>query len=104
MSRKQLDRHLPKDLTAERYCLASVLMDPDCLNGEFPAAADFLEPQHQALASIIHLARERGEKADPEAVYCIAAECNKMKEIGGQEFICALLEALPHSGNAKHYS
>src|ERR1051326_8752669 len=101
---KKLDGYLPKDLTAERNCLASVLLEPGCLNGEFPEAQDFIDPQHQAIASLIHLARERGMEATAESIYCLADQKKLHDKIGGEQYLVSLMASVPHGGHAKHYA
>jgi hypothetical protein len=104
MTHKCQDGALPKDLTAEKHCLAAKLLNPELQNGEFPPAADFFLPEHQALARCIHAAHDRGNEISPETIHVIATERNELQAFGGDDFLIALMEELPHGARGPHFA
>jgi hypothetical protein len=104
VSRKLVEGHLPKDLTAERHCLAAKLLDPELQNGTFPPAVDFLDPQHAALARCIEVAEERGLEVSAETIHVVATEMGQLYKFGGDDFLVTLMDELPHGVHGKHYA
>jgi replicative DNA helicase len=95
----------PQNLDAERGTLGSVLLDGSVLP-EVEAilqVEDFYRDKHRELYQAI---REVVEDGQPVDVLTVADHLGRqrLKALGGDEFLAELVNAVPHSASAAHYA
>lgn len=96
----------PQDLQAERYCLASILIDP----GSIIKVLDFLRPEdfYSTSNRLIYQAFiQLFEKDNPIDVVTVYNELEKMGELdraGGATYLSELASLLPTSAHLVHYA
>lgn len=96
----------PQDLQAERYTLASILIDPSSLI----KVIDFLKPEDFYLSShrliyqaFLHLF-EKDEPIDIVTTYNELEKMGELERVGGAAYLTELASLLPTSAHLVHYA
>ncbi len=96
----------PQDPQAERYVLASILVDQTSLLKiiDFLKPEDFYNPSHRKIyQSFLHLF-ERDEPIDIVTVYHELEKQGELEKIGGALYLTELAKLLPTSSHIIHYA
>jgi replicative DNA helicase len=101
-----IDRIPPQNLEAEQAILGALMVDRDLVPivSEIVHKSDFYAPHHATVYDAIASLYERGEPVDKVSV---AEELRRRKlldEIGGVDFISALLNTVPTAASAEYYA
>ena len=96
----------PHDTEAEAAVLGSLLIDPDAYYevAEAIDAAMFYQPRNGWLYDAIHDLQTRGEQVDLVTVSDALRNTGHYDDIGGLEYLMAVVNAVPTSLNAVYYA
>lgn len=96
----------PQNIEAERSILGSLMLDPKAINiiVDILKPEDFYSQKHEMIYSAM---LELYEKKDPIDVLSVTSRLKERKmleEAGGHSYLADLVNEVPTSSNAKHYS
>jgi len=101
-----LDRIPPQNLEAEQSTLGSMMIDRSALEKgiERLRAEDFYRLAHQQVFDALVSLSERDEPADLITLQEELRKRNKLDEVGGTEYLMALVDTVPTAANLDHYA
>lgn len=101
-----IDRIPPQNLEAEQSTLGSMMLDRSALEKglEMLRADDFYRPSHQEVFDALMSLSERDEPADLITLQEELRKRNKLDDIGGTEYLMALVDSVPTAANMEHYA
>lgn len=96
----------PQDLQAERYCLASILIDPGALIKvlDFLKPEDFYSVAHRLIYQAFIQLFEKDEPIDIVTVYNELERMGELERAGGATYLSELASLLPTSAHLVHYA
>lgn len=94
----------PCSLDAERGLLGSVLLDNDALLLMEALPADFYYERHGDILYAMQSLQAEGKPIDFITLSARLESSNKLKGIGGQEYLVTLAQEVPTASNVAHYS
>jgi len=96
----------PQDLQAEKFCLASILIDPGAIIKvlEFLKPEDFYAPSHRVIYQAFLNLFERDEPIDIVTTYSELERMNELERAGGATYLSELAGLLPTSAHLVHYA
>ncbi len=96
----------PQDIQAEKFCLASILIDPNSLVKviDFLKVEDFYYPSHRYIYQAILNLFEKDEPIDIVTLYNELEKLGKLEQIGGATYLAELVALLPTSAHLVHYA
>lgn len=101
-----MEKQVPFHIEAERAVLGSIIIDPEAI----VCVADFLFPEHfyRTAHRILYEAIIRLYQQRIPADFITLSEAlereNTLEEVGGSDYITALINHVPTSGNVEHYA
>lgn len=100
------ERVPPQNLEAERATLACCLLSADALTevAELLTPADFCAERHQHLFSLMLELREKGWPVDRTTVVGRAEELDRLKRVGGADYVTALASMDVQLRNVNQYA
>lgn len=101
-----LDRVPPQNLEAEQSALGSMMIDKAALEKgvDMLKSEDFYRDAHQIIfLSLMGLA-EKGEPVDIVTVQEELRGAGKLDQVGGTEYLMALIDSVPTSANLEYYA
>ena len=101
-----IDRVPPQNLEAEQSVLGSMMLDKKALaHGiEMLSAADFYRPTHSIIFDALVALMKRDKPTDPIVLQEELRRRKKLEEIGGMEYLMALVDSVPTVANLAHYA
>jgi replicative DNA helicase len=101
-----LARKPPQNVEAETCVLGAIMLDNDALGvaTEIISAADFYDPQHRSIFEIIQKLYESNRAVDAVTVRDQLLADGKLDEVGGQEALLRIMEAVPSAANVADYA
>lgn len=96
----------PQDLQAEKFCLASILIDPGSIIKvlDFLKPDDFYSPSHRVIYQAFLNLFERDEPIDIVTVYNELERMNELERAGGASYLSELATLLPTSAHLVYYA
>lgn len=96
----------PQDIQAERYCLASIFIDPNSLLKviDFLKPEDFYTPSHRYIYQAFLNLFEKDEPIDIVTTYNELEKMGKLENAGGASYLTELVSLLPTSAHLVHYA
>jgi len=103
---RRIERLPPQNAEAEEAVLGALLIDPDAIIRLAPILRpeDFYREKHGWIYDAILVLHERREPVDFLTVCDELERRNQLDEVGGAAFISMLVNAVPTSIHAEHYS
>lgn len=100
------DRVPPQNLEAEQSTLGSMLIDRGALEKaiEILQAEDFYRDAHQMIFQTFVSLAERGEPVDIVTTQEDLASRSKLEDVGGIEYLMALIDSVPSAANIEYYA
>jgi replicative DNA helicase len=103
-----LARSMPESLAAEAAVLGSMIIDPQSIADvvEMIDAAAFYRMEHQIIfdAIITLYEKNRGKGLDAVLLRDQLEKNNRLKEIGGVDYLGRIMESVPSSANVMYYT
>ena len=101
-----LERIPPQNLDAEQSTLGSMMIDRDALmaGGEELQAEDFYRSVHQVIFTELVAISKGDEPADLITLQEELRKRNRLEDIGGTEYLMALVDTVPTAANIGHYA
>lgn len=101
-----IDKIPPQNLEAEQSTLGSMMLDRSALEKglEILRADDFYRPSHQEVFDALMSLSERDEPADLITLQEELRKRNKLEDVGGTEYLMALVDSVPTAANMEHYA
>lgn len=101
-----LERVPPQNLEAEQSTLGAMMIDRAAIEkaAEILAAEDFYRPTHQVIFDVLCSLQERDEPVDLITVQEELRNRAKLEDVGGTEYLIALLDTVPSAANIEHYA
>lgn len=101
-----LDRIPPQNLECEQAYLASIMISRDAYEDTSGKvyATDFYREAHQTICNAITSLYERNEPVDILTVQDELQNIGKLQNVGGTEYLMALIDVLPTAANAEWYA
>jgi replicative DNA helicase len=102
----ELERGVPKDLTAEEAVLGSLLLDRDAVVkvAPFLRATDFWKDAHAEIYAAVLRLYERSEPPDFVTLCSELQRVGKLELVGGAPAIIGLIDSTPTSVHIEHYA
>ena len=99
------ERLTPQSLEAEQSMLGALLMDRDSVARavEIVSADDFYRELHKKIFKVVLKLFDKGEPIDIVTVAEELRRAGQLEEVGGSEYLSALIEACPSSANVEAY-
>ncbi|MGC8871812.1 MAG: replicative DNA helicase [Caldimicrobium sp.] len=96
----------PQDLQAEKFCLASILIDPGSIIKilDFLKAEDFYSPAHRVIYQAFINLFEKDEPIDIVTTYAELEKMGELERAGGASYLSELVGLLPTSAHLVHYA
>lgn len=97
----------PQDLNAEQATLGSMMLEPAAIDAVLRmglTSKDFYRPNHQALFTILVEMHEQSKPIDETLLPFELRERGLLDEIGGMEYLMAVVESVPTAANVVHYT
>ncbi len=103
---KQKLRVPPQNVEAESALLGSIMLRPEAMNEiiDFVKADSFYSERHRIIFKIMMELFSKSAPIDLLSVSSRLQEKNLLEQIGGASFLAELVQGVPSSTNAKHYS
>ena len=100
------DRIPPQNLEAEQSTLGSMMIERSALEKglEMLRAEDFYRPAHQEIFDALTALSERDEPVDLITLQEELRKRNKLEDVGGTEYLMALVDSVPSAANIEHYA
>ncbi|MCX6345645.1 MAG: replicative DNA helicase [Armatimonadetes bacterium] len=101
-----MDRIPPQNIEAEQSTLGSMMIDRNALEKgmEMVRAEDFYRPGHQEIFDALMSLSERDEPADLITLQEELRNRNRLEDVGGTEYLMALVDTVPTAANIEHYA
>ena len=101
-----LERQLPSNVPAEKGVLGSIIIDPQALVEviDFLHSGHFYRDAHRLIYEAILYLYARNEPADFITISERLERLGKLEEVGGENYILSLINAVPTSGNVEYYA
>jgi replicative DNA helicase len=101
-----IDRIPPQNIEAEKGVLGSVLLDHDTVHEVLPllAAGDFYRDAHATIYESMRDVFDAGERIDCLTIAERLAKADKLKAIGGEDYLAEIVTSVPHAANARYYA
>jgi len=96
----------PQNLEAERWLLSALMID----NEKFPevlqevSPEDFYRSAHEIYFRAMVAIYERGDPVDPISLAEELTRRDQFKQLGGDDFLCAITTAAPHAANCLYHA
>jgi replicative DNA helicase len=107
-SKLPLARSMPESLAAEAAVLGSMIIDPQCIADvvEMIETSSFYRIEHQIIfdAIISLFEKNRGQGLDAVLLRDELEKNNKLKEVGGVDYLARIMESVPSSANVMYYT
>ncbi len=99
------ERLTPQSLESEQSTLGALLMDRDAVARavEIISADDFYRELHKKIFKVILKLFDKGEPIDIVTVAEELRRVGQLEDVGGSEYLSALIEACPSSANVEAY-
>lgn len=96
----------PHNLEAEEGVLGSMLMDNECIDDVLAEikASDLYRDKHQTIIRAIETVFLSGQPVDVLTLSEHLRKRGELERVGGIDVIFGLVNAVPHSANARHYA
>jgi len=94
-------------LEAEAGVLGSMLLDPNCISKvlpKLPRSEAFFREEHRIIYDALIKLYIAGVPVDAISLRTELKQQNKLKQIGGVEYLKRILESVPHSVNVSYYT
>ncbi len=98
------ERTIPSNIEAERSCIGSVIIDPECFDELELTASQFYIKRHQRIWEAFETLISNHTPIDFVTLRTELDRMDKLEEVGGSSYLTALLNAVPTSLNAKAYA
>ncbi|MCE5315461.1 MAG: replicative DNA helicase [Armatimonadota bacterium] len=101
-----IDKIPPQNLEAEQSTLGSMMIERTALEKalEILKAEDFYRPAHQEVFDALISLMERDEPADLITLQEELRKRGKLDDVGGTEYLMALVDSVPTAANIEYYS
>lgn len=101
-----IDKIPPQNIEAEQSTLGSMMLERTALEKamEILKAEDFYRPAHQEVFDALISLMERDEPADLITLQEELRKRGKLEDIGGTEYLMALVDSVPTAANIEYYS
>lgn len=101
-----MDKVPPQNLEAEQSTLGSMMLDRSALEKgmEILKAEDFYRPAHQEVFDSLLSLAERDEPVDLITLQEELRKRGKLEDVGGTEYLMALVESVPTAAHLEHYA
>lgn len=101
-----MERIPPQNLEAEQSTLGSMMLEGSALEKgiEILSPNDFYRPAHQEIFDALTSLATRDEPVDIITIQEELRRRNKLDEIGGTEYLFALVESVPTAANVEYYA
>ncbi len=96
----------PQNIDAEQSTLGSMMLDAAAIekSADILKNADFYRPTHGIIFDAICSLNERDEPVDLITLQEELRSRNKLEEVGGTEYLMALLSQVPSAARVEHYA
>lgn len=96
----------PQDLDAEQATLGSMLLEPEAANLAFAVveAEDFYREAHRRIFTAMKNVADRNEAVDLITVSAELRRVGHLEEVGGGEYLMALMNEVPTAAHVKIYA
>jgi len=96
----------PSSVQAEACVLGAMILSPPAISTatDFLKASDFYRPAHQEIYSALVDMSLRGTGVDLVTLREELASRGKLQELGGMQYIVALVEGVPTAANVQYYA
>ncbi|MFN3505482.1 MAG: replicative DNA helicase [Caldimicrobium sp.] len=96
----------PQDIQAEKYCLASIFIDPHSIVKilDFLKPEDFYNPSHRYIYQAFLNLFEKDEPIDIVTTYNELEKMGKLDQAGGASYLTELVSLLPTSAHLLNYA
>jgi len=101
-----MERIPPQNLEAEQSTLGSMMLEGSALEKgiEILTPSDFYRPAHQEIFDALSSLAQRDEPVDIITIQEELRRRGKLDEVGGTDYLFALVESVPTAANVEHYS
>ncbi len=101
-----LERMPPQNIEAEQSTLGSMMIDRTAIekSADILKESDFYRPTHGIIFDAICSLNERDEPVDLITLQEELRGRNKLEEVGGTEYLMALLSQVPSAARVEHYA
>ena len=101
-----MGRSVPESLEAEAAVLGSMILDPECIGDVVQQITSdlFYRPEHQIIFDAIVELYENNKKIDLVLLRDELKKRNKLKAVGGVNYLARIADSVPSSSNVEHYS
>ncbi len=103
---EEMGRRMPFSLDAEQSVLASIMIDPSCMDNiaALVSADDFYLSEHREIFSVMQRMYLKSKNIDVVTLINELAVNGVYDEAGGREYLRLLAETVPTAANAKDYA
>lgn len=100
------DRELPNDFDSEQAVIGSILLEPKALERALATVrpSDFYRPFHQTIMKAALCCHLRGEPVDLVTVSAELRRCGALEEVGGGEYLTAIIGQVPTAAHVGRYA
>lgn len=100
------DKRPPYNLEAERSALGSMLLDNECIDEIRVELAprDFFRSTYQEYCEAIYHLHDAGVPVDGVTLADHLIRLGRYHELGGDETLTEIIDAVPHAANARYYA
>jgi len=101
-----MGRSVPESLEAEAAVLGSMMLEPACIGQVVQQITTevFYRPEHQIIFDAIIELYENSRELDLVLLRDELKKRNKLKAVGGVEYLVRIAESVPSAANAEHYT
>ena len=101
-----LGRRMPFSLEAEQSLLASIMIDPSCMDAvaSLVSADDFYLSEHKEIFSVMQKMYLRSKNIDVVTLINELTINGEYDEAGGRDYLKLIAEAVPTAANARDYA
>ncbi|MBQ6789378.1 MAG: replicative DNA helicase [Clostridia bacterium] len=103
---EEMGRRMPFSLDAEQSVLASIMIDPSCMDNiaALVSADDFYLTEHREIFSVMQRMYLKSKNIDVVTLINELAVNGVYDEAGGRDYLRLLAETVPTASNAKDYA
>ena len=103
---EEMGRRMPFSLDAEQSVLASIMIDPSCMDNiaALVSADDFYLSEHREIFSVMQRMYLKSKNIDVVTLINELAVNGVYDEAGGRDYLRLLAETVPTAANAKDYA
>lgn len=101
------ERLPPQDLESERAVIASMLLQPNCIDGVMAilSADKFYADSHRRIVKCIAEMWDSGKHAiDTLTVGKELEKRQELDQVGGVDYLVQIMESVPHAAHSEHYA